>query len=78
MSGGAWNYQQYRIEELAQALEDRTNVLVELIKTAAQSEHIVDWAECGDTVRRCEDGSGAEHDLYELWLGTFRRLYDGY
>ena len=75
MSGGAWNYQQFRIEELASGLAENRDVLVELLKAAAQSEHIVDWAESGDTVRRREDGSGAERDLYDLWLATFEKLY---
>jgi hypothetical protein len=30
---------------------------------------------CGDTSRRREDGSGAEHDLFELWLKTFDDVY---
>lgn len=77
MSGGAWNYQQYRIEEIAEAVADNTNPLVEFIKAVAETEHIIDWAESGDTVRRREDGSGAEHDLYELWLKTFNRVYGG-
>jgi hypothetical protein len=75
MSGGTWNYQQYRIEELAEALEHDRAVIVELIKAAAKSERIVDWAESGDTVRRRQDGTGAERDLYDLWLATFERLY---
>lgn len=77
MSGGRWFYQKYRIEELAEGLKEDRNVLVELLKAAAETEHIVDWAESGDTSRRREDGSGAERDLYELWLRTFERLYDG-
>lgn len=75
MSGGHWNYRSYHLQELAAELENRGQELAELIKAVAQAEHIVDWAECGDTVRRREDGSGAEHDLYELWLATFNRLY---
>ena len=70
MSGGRWGYQQYHIEEQAEWLP-------ELLKAVAQTEHIVDWAESGDTVRRREDGTGAEQDLYELWLETFTRLFDG-
>jgi hypothetical protein len=76
MSGGQWNYQQHNIDELASEIGNHTDVLVEIIKAAAQSEHIIDWAESGDTVRRREDGSGAERDLYDLWLSTFRRLYE--
>ena len=48
MSGGYWNYQAYRIEEIADALEDNRAVIVELLKAAARSEHIIDWAESGD------------------------------
>ncbi len=76
MSGGAWGYQQFRIEELASQLEDDRVVIVELLKAAAKSEKILDWSESCDTVRRREDGSGAEKDLYDLWLDTFRRLYE--
>ena len=68
MSGGAWAYQQYRLEEKAEEMRL-------LLKAVAESEHIVDWAESGDTVRRREDGSGAERDLYDLWLRTFNELY---
>ena len=45
------------------------------IEAIAESEHIIDWAEAGDTVRRREDGSGAERDLYDLWLKTFNEVY---
>ena len=75
VSGGHWRYQSYRIEELASELDTRTNVLVELVRAAARTEHIIDWSESGDTVRRREDGSGAERDLYDLWRDTFNRLY---
>jgi hypothetical protein len=76
MSGGTWGYQQYRIEELAESLTEDRHVLVELVKAAAQSEHIVDWAESGDTIRETRDGRpGAEKKLYDLWLETFGRLY---
>ena len=76
MSGGHWNYQQYKLEEIASLLDENRSIIVEIIKTAAESEHIIDWAESGDTVRRRdEDGSGEEKDLYELWLKTFQRLY---
>jgi hypothetical protein len=68
VSGGKWGYQSYRIEEQAEALSG-------FVKAIAQSEHIIDWAESGDTVRRREDGSGAERDLYDLWLATFNMIY---
>ena len=75
MSGGRWNYQSYRLEELAEDLANNRSVFAELIKAAARTEHIVDWSESGDTVRRRDDGSGAERDLYDLWRDTFNRLY---
>ena len=75
MSGGHWNYQQWKIEELAESLQAGTFPLVQFIKAVAKSEHIVDWAESGDTVRRREDGSGAERDLYDLWLKTFNKVF---
>ena len=56
MSGGTWGYQQFRIEELAEALTEDRHILVELLKAAARSEHIVDWAESGDTIRETRDG----------------------
>jgi hypothetical protein len=75
MSGGRWNYQSHRIRDLAENLS--ASEIAEFLRAVAETEHIVDWAECGDTVRRREDGSGAERDLYDLWLGVFTRLYDG-
>lgn len=76
MSGGAWGYQDGRIREL---LSDDGSVALarRLLEAVAQSEHIVDWAESGDTVRRREDGSGAERDLYDLWLATFNDAFGG-
>lgn len=68
MSGGQWGYQKWRIEEDAERLST-------FLKAVAESEHIVDLAESGDTVRRREDGSGAERDLYDLWLKTFEEVY---
>lgn len=75
VSGGHWNYRQWKIEDLAEDIKAGTNPLVEFIKAVAESEHIIDWAESGDTTRRREDGSGAERDLYDLWLNTFNRVY---
>lgn len=72
MSGGRWGYQQWRIQEQA---EDAVRLIKAFGEAVAESEHIVDWAECGDTVRRREDGSGAERDLYDLWLKTFGEVY---
>lgn len=68
MSGGAWGYQSWKIKESAE-------MIAAFIEAIAESEHIVDWAESGDTARRREDGSGAERDLYDLWLKTFEKVY---
>lgn len=68
MSGGNWGYQQWRIKEEAERF-------AKFMGAVAESEHIVDWAESGDTVRCREDGSGAERDLYDLWLKTFNEVY---
>lgn len=68
MSGGRWNYQQWRIHDWAEHAP-------KFIEAIAQSEHIIDWAESGDTVRVREDGSGAERDLYDLWLKTFNEVF---
>lgn len=75
MSGGTWNYKQWEILDLAELLEQRALPLAEFIKAVAQTEHIIDWAEAGDTTRRADDGSGAERQLYDLWLNTFNRVY---
>jgi hypothetical protein len=69
MSGGRWNYQSYRIAEQAEHV-------AKFIKAIAESEHIIDWAESGDTTRRREDGSGGERDLYDLWLKTFDEVFE--
>lgn len=73
MSGGRWGYRSWRIRDQA---EDIAKFIKAFSEAIAQSEHIVDWAECGDTVRRREDGSGAERDLYDLWLKTFDEVFD--
>ena len=73
MSGGRWGYQSWRI---AGDLEEQTRRLCLFASAVAESERIVDWSECGDTVRRREDGSGAERDLYDLWLRTFDEVFD--
>lgn len=71
MSGGRWGYQQRRIEEQAEHL-------ALFLRAVAKSEHIIDWAESGDTSRyRDADGSGAERELYELWLATFEEAFGG-
>lgn len=68
MSGGTWDYQSWKIR-------DQIEPVSKFIEAIAESEHIVDWAESGDTVRRREDGSGAERDLYDLWLKTFNQVF---
>jgi hypothetical protein len=68
MSGGRWGYQSWKIK-------DSAAVIAKFTEAIGESEHIIDWAECGDTVRRREDGSGAERDLYDLWLKTFTDIY---
>ena len=68
MSGGAWGYQSWKIKEQIEPVS-------KFIAAIAESEHIIDWAESGDTVRRREDGSGAERDLYDLWLKTFNEVF---
>jgi len=68
MSGGRWNYQSWQIK-------DSAGRIARFIEAIGESEHIIDWAESGDTVRRREDGSGAERDLYDLWLKVFEETY---
>jgi hypothetical protein len=75
VSGGRWQYQSWKIRDQGEEFGKFIGAFAEAI---AESEHIVDWAECGDTVRRREDGSGAEQDLYDLWLKTFDEVYGGY
>jgi len=68
VSGGRWGYQSQRIKDVIP-------VLAKFAEAISESKHIIDWAESGDTVRRREDGSGAERDLYDLWLKTFEEIY---
>jgi hypothetical protein len=68
VSGGRWGYQSWKIKDQAETISKFVNAI-------ADSEHIIDWSESGDTVRRREDGSGAERDLYDLWLKTFDEVY---
>jgi hypothetical protein len=72
MSGGTWGYQAWKIQETA---EEATRLIQLFLKAVGESEHIVDWAESGDSVRRSENGSGAERDLYDLWLKTFHEVF---
>lgn len=46
MSGGAWEYQQFKIEEEALRLG-------ELLRLIAQIEHELDWGVSGDTCLYC-------------------------
>ena len=68
MSGGRWGYQSWKIKDMAP-------MMARFAEAIGESEHIIDWAECSDTVRRREDGSGAERDLYDLWLKVFEETY---
>lgn len=63
MSGGTWGYQEYKIEEKAQEM-------TVLLKAVAKTEHIVDWAVCGDTF-----SDEAAKELFELWRDVFNNLY---
>lgn len=59
MSGGRWGYMQYRLEEDAERM-------ARILKAVARTEHIVDWAVCGDTGQ--EEAGRA---LLTLWADTF-------
>lgn len=63
MSGGTWNYRQFDIEDAGQMVAHFTEAI-------ARSEHICDWAEACDTSRE-----RAEHDLYDLWVATFDKVF---
>lgn len=76
MSGGRWNYQAENIVRIADELVENRFMLIEIVKSAAKSERIIDYAESGDSVRRREDGTGAEKDLYDLWYQTFSTMFD--
>lgn len=67
MSGGAWGYQSWRLEEKADLLSGE---IPELLRAVARSERIVDWSESCDTLRK-----DAERELYDNWVETFNRLY---
>lgn len=67
MSGGAWNYQEYRLQEKADML---TQEIAELLRAVAATEHLVDWSESGDSSR-----AYAEPRIYDVWLEVFERLY---
>ena len=63
MSGGTWQYQQYRLEEKA-------DEIAKLLRAVAETEHIVDWAVCGIMLR-----SEAALELFALWKRTFNEIY---
>ena len=65
MSGGTWQYSQYRIQDLA-----RSEIPV-LLLTAALTEHEIDWAEACDTSKE-----EASERVYQLWKHVFDALYD--
>lgn len=75
MSGGRWNYQYWNVQDQVEDLSLSIEKFKKFTKAIGESEHIIDWAESGDTVRRREDGSGAEKDLYDLWLKTFDEVF---
>jgi hypothetical protein len=74
VSGGRWGYRSEWIRDLA-GDESTLIQLRKLLGALAETERIVDWAESGDTVRRRDDGSGAERDLYDLWVRTFNEVW---
>lgn len=63
MSGGHWNYKQYEIEEQAERVS-------KLLAAVAETEHIIDWAICGDT-----SIAEAPQKLFDLWEKTFDEIY---
>lgn len=70
MSGGAWNYRQYHIEELAQMFAEASEIRA-LLLAAAETEHLADWAVCCDTSPEV-----AAREIFDLWVKTFDELYD--
>lgn len=63
MSGGHWNYQEYKIEEQAEFMKD-------LLLTLAKVEHCMDWAICGDT-----SIENAKEELWNMWEQFFDRNF---
>jgi membrane glycosyltransferase len=70
VSGGHWGYQSWKIRD-AMLDEGEFAKLRAIIEAVAETEHIVDWAICGDTTR--ED---AEPKLFDLWVKTFDRIFE--
>jgi hypothetical protein len=67
MSGGAWGHKEQHILDLAERGREEIS---QLLAAAAFTEHIVDWAVCGDT-----DKESAAKQLFDLWKSTFDDLY---
>lgn len=65
MSGGAFGYMQYQIDDMAR----RTDVL---LATVAITEHETDWAVSGDTTP-----DAAAKRIYDLWVHVFTTIYEG-
>lgn len=72
MSGGHWGYQSHWIREYAEHFREDSKV-ARFINAVADSEHIVDWAESGDT-----DVATAQRRLYDLWFDTFEEAFAEY
>jgi hypothetical protein len=64
MSGGAWGYKQWEIVEEADRIK-------KFLSAVAKTEHIVDWAVCGDTSKE-----EAAQELFDLWESVFNEVYD--
>lgn len=69
MSGGHWGYQSWAIRD-AMLDEGEFAKLKTFIEAVAESEHLVDWAICGDTSREY-----AERMLFDLWVHTFDKVF---
>jgi hypothetical protein len=69
MSGGHWQYGSHEIDEMADDYNPSGKTHA-ILAAVARSEHVIDWAICGDTGR--ED---AKEELFTLWESTFDRIY---
>jgi hypothetical protein len=67
MSGGTWGYQSWKLPEDTQAACNR---IMAFSAAIAESEHLIDWAESGDSSRE-----STEPKLYDLWLKTFNEVF---
>ena len=70
MSGGRWDYAQYKIEDLAAEYRVGSKVHI-LLMAVAKCEHLIDWAEAGDSAR-----ANAEPKVYDILRGAFSELWD--